>query len=250
MKTFATFFLLMVSGVIFAQTHVVEWFDLNWNQVDSKEKSSYYRITAQDAKTNRFIIEDRFASGELYRTGTFVSVKPEVRDGKFVWYFKNGRKHKEILYERNVVKEWTVWNEKKKVQLSVVLSFKGPNGEELFEAFKVDKSPEFKGGERAMKTFIEKNFVYPPVTKTEPVEGIVIVYVNVNADGKLSDPKIIRRVQPDVDNEAIRVIMSMPDWNPGTVDGKPVTIPYAIPVTIRNRSSLDYSRTRTSNRNI
>lgn len=250
MKQLAIFFLLLISGLAFAQTHDITWFDSEWKNVETKDKALYYRITVQDSLTKLYIVEDHNVTGEIIRTGSFVSFNPEIREGRFIWYFKNGRKNKEVLYQNNIVKEWAVWNEKKKIQLSVVLSFKGPNGEELFEAFKVDKSPEYVGGTKAMKIFIDKNIVYPPSTKLDPIEGTVVVYVNVGEDGKLKGAKVIRPVHPDVDAEALRIVSIMPDWKPGTVEGRPVTIPYAIPIIFRNRSSQDYSRTRTTNPNL
>lgn len=250
MKTITTFMMMLVCATLFGQTHIVTWFDSDWKKVESKEQAAYYRVSIQDAKTNLFIIEDRYSTGELFRTGSYISINPEIRDGKFVWYFKNGRKQKEMLYEKNSPIDWTVWNEKKKVQLSVVLTYKGLNGEDLYEAFKVDKAPEFKGGEKAMKSYIEKNFVYPPSSRVEPIEGIAVVLVNVNPDGKLSDAKIMRKVHPDIDAEAIKLVSNMPDWTPGSVEGKAVAIPYAIPIRIRNKSSLEFSRTRTSSPNL
>jgi len=249
MRTIVTFFILLVSGLLCAQTNEISWFDSSWNQTTDKEQAFYYRVCNLDSQSKHYLVEDHYATGELFRSGSFISFNPEIRDGKFVWYFKNGKKNKEIFYDRNTVTNWTVWNEKKKVQLSVVLEFKGPNGEDLFEAFKVDKEPEYVGGTKAMKAFIDKNQVYPPSTAINPIEGTVIVYVNVGADGKLVDAKVVKNVHPDVDKEALRIVNMMPDWIPGLIEGKPVTVPYAISVTFRSRSAQDFNRTRTSNPN-
>jgi periplasmic protein TonB len=249
MRNTIVFIMLLLSGFLCAQVNETTWFDSNWKQTFDKNLAVYYCICNLDTTDNHYLVEDHFSTGEIYRSGSFKSLNPEIRDGKFIWYFKNGRKNKEILYSENSVKSWTVWNEKKVVQLSVLLSFKGPHGEDLYEAFKVDKEPEFVGGVKAMKTFIDKNLVYPPSTKIDPIEGNVIVYVNVDTTGKLVDIKILRRLNPDVEKEALRVIQMMPDWKPGLIDGKPVKVPYIISIPFRNRSAQDFSRTRTSNPN-
>ena len=63
--------------------------------------------------------------------------------------------------------------------------------------------------------------------------GRVNVVFIVNEDGSLSDVKVIRSIIPELDKEAIRVVKSMPKWNPSKQNGKAVKTKYTVPVTFR-----------------
>ena len=74
-------------------------------------------------------------------------------------------------------------------------------------------------------------------TNTRPdytlVNGSVMVTFVVNKDGSIVDPEVIKAVDKDLDNEALRVVKGMPKWNPGKQRGKPVRVKYTVPVTFR-----------------
>ena len=63
--------------------------------------------------------------------------------------------------------------------------------------------------------------------------GRVNVVFIVNEDGSLSDIKVIRSISPELDKEAIRVVKSMPKWNPAKQNGKVVKMKYVVPVNFR-----------------
>ncbi|MBW0023164.1 energy transducer TonB, partial [Segatella copri] len=64
--------------------------------------------------------------------------------------------------------------------------------------------------------------------------GRVNVVFIVNEDGSLSDVKVIRSIIPELDKEAIRVVKSMPKWNPAKQNGKAVKMKYVVPVNFRS----------------
>lgn len=100
--------------------------------------------------------------------------------------------------------------------------------EPIFEV--VEKMPEFPGGMKALMKYLDENINYPEAAKTQKVEGRVFVQFIVDPDGNINDTKILRGVSPALDAEAIRVISSMPKWNPGTQRGKNVRVRYTMPV--------------------
>lgn len=83
-------------------------------------------------------------------------------------------------------------------------------------------TPAFPGGEKALKDYITKNTVYPKEARENSVEGVVTVSFTVAADGSLSDIKVVRLVDPDLEKEAIRVVTAMPAWTPAENQGVPV----------------------------
>ncbi len=99
----------------------------------------------------------------------------------------------------------------------------------------VDYMPEFPGGEEAMMKFLGDNTKYPAQARENGSSGVVIVSFIVEVDGSLSNIKVLRSVEESLDNEAIRVVKSMPKWNPGKHNGEKVRVNYNLPL----RFSLD-----------
>lgn len=96
-----------------------------------------------------------------------------------------------------------------------------------------EKMPQFPGGDVALMNYVRDNLKYPEEAMKAGVQGRVVVKFVVSADGSVASPEIIRSVSPELDAEAIRVVESMPRWNPGTTDGKPVDAWFALPVFFR-----------------
>lgn len=84
-----------------------------------------------------------------------------------------------------------------------------------------------------MMSYLAENVKYPLVAAENGVQGRVVVEFIVEKDGSLSDVKVKRGVDPSLDREAVRVVKSMPRWNPGKKDGQPVRVRFSVPVTFR-----------------
>lgn len=91
--------------------------------------------------------------------------------------------------------------------------------------------PSFPGGLVAMLKYLNKHIVYPKKARDEGYQGRVVARIVVETDGSISNVEILRSVESSIDAEAIRVIKSMPRWNPGKLNGKPVKTQYTVPVT-------------------
>ena len=97
----------------------------------------------------------------------------------------------------------------------------------------VEQQPEFPGGTSGLAKWLGDNIKYPAEAAKQGIEGRVIVQFVVGSDGTVSDAKLMRPVNPLLDQEALRVVTAMPKWTPGKQDGKPVAVKYTIPVTFR-----------------
>ena len=95
----------------------------------------------------------------------------------------------------------------------------------------VEKMPSFPGGSEALKEYLKKNTRYP--NPDACIQGRVVVVFVVDEKGNLSDVKVARSVESSLDAEAVRVVKSMPRWNPGIEKGKAVKVRYTLPVTFR-----------------
>jgi protein TonB len=94
----------------------------------------------------------------------------------------------------------------------------------------VEEMPEFPGGEEALYKFLSENTVYPPFARTAGIEGRVTIGFVVEPDGRLSNFRVVRSAAPILDEEALRVVKTLPRWKPGKQRGKAVRVQYQIPV--------------------
>lgn len=95
----------------------------------------------------------------------------------------------------------------------------------------VDQAPEFPGGIDSLLTFLSANIKYPDAAKAKKVEGRVVLTFVVNKEGSITDVKIIRNLRMGCGEEAKRVILAMPKWEPGKKDGENVSVSYTLPIT-------------------
>ena len=89
---------------------------------------------------------------------------------------------------------------------------------------------EYPGGFEAMAAYIAKSVVYPEKAKAEGVEGKVFVQFVVDTDGSIAEATVLRGVGGECDAEALRVVKSMPKWQPATFKGKPARSKYVMPI--------------------
>ena len=107
-----------------------------------------------------------------------------------------------------------------------------PEEQTIFEV--VEQMPEFpNGGMAGLMQYLSKNIKYPTIAQENGTQGRVTVQFVVNRDGTISNPEVVRGVDPYLDKEAIRVISSMPKWTPGVQNGKKVRVKYTVPVSFR-----------------
>jgi TonB family protein len=95
---------------------------------------------------------------------------------------------------------------------------------------KVEKMPEFPGGEDAMNDFLSRNLSYPAMAKEQGIQGKVWIGFMVDKFGNVENVEILRGIGGGCDEEAKRVVEMMPRWNPGTQDGKPVNVKFRFPI--------------------
>jgi TonB family protein len=94
----------------------------------------------------------------------------------------------------------------------------------------IDEMPEFKGGMKGLMKFISGNIKYPDQAKKEKEQGNVEVNFVIKSNGKVENVSVANAGNISLDTEAIRVISSMPDWNPGKQGGESVDVSFTIPI--------------------
>ena len=154
---------------------------------------------------------------------------------KLLFLYQDGNKKKGISFtDERLPKEnktnWTIvynekWNE-------VMQSDPGTPDNPIFEV--VEHMPEFTGGGMpALMEYLSKNIKYPEAAMKKGIQGRGIVQFVVEKDGSITNVKILRGVDPELDKEAVRVVSAMPKWRPGTQRGEAVRVRFTVPVMFR-----------------
>lgn len=104
----------------------------------------------------------------------------------------------------------------------------------------VEKQPEFPGGMRAFQDYLRTNVRYPAAANSANITGRVFVSLIVRNDGRITDVGVLKGLGYGCDEEAIRVISTMPNWKPGSQSGRAVNVKYNLVVPF----GVDNSRQR------
>lgn len=97
----------------------------------------------------------------------------------------------------------------------------------------VEKQAEFPGGIQALMQWLSMNVRYPEDAMKNDAQGRVIVKFVVNPDGSISDPTVLKSVEPSLDQEAIRVVMAMPKWEAAENHGQKVASYFNLPIAFK-----------------
>ena len=100
----------------------------------------------------------------------------------------------------------------------------------------VEEKPSFMGGDaNAFSKWVNERLNYPEIAKENGIQGRVLLQFVVGADGKVSNVKVVRGVDPSLDKEAVRVVQSSPNWSPGKQRDRAVKVTYTFPVIFQLR---------------
>ena len=94
----------------------------------------------------------------------------------------------------------------------------------------VEQMPQYPGGMGEFMKYVGTNIKYPKEAVAAKKQGTVLVSFVIEKDGSVSNPKVLKPVDANLDAEALRVVGASPKWNPGTQNGKPVPVRYAVPI--------------------
>ncbi|PRY07815.1 outer membrane transport energization protein TonB [Pontibacter ummariensis] len=94
----------------------------------------------------------------------------------------------------------------------------------------VEQMPSFPGGETEMLKYLAKNIRYPAAAQRAGVEGLVVLSFVVSKTGEISEIQVIKNLGAGTDEEATRVVKTMPKWTPGKQNGRAVPVRYTLPV--------------------
>ncbi len=179
------------------------------------------------------------------------------RDGKWIgldslgrmngqWFYENGQKEGILeLYD----KEGTVTRKalyKKGELMEILIGEEGIGKDSLIQ--EVEQMPMFPGCEwlegsdeesykkcatKKMLMHIYKNINYPEVARMNGVEGQALIRFIINEKGEMKEIKVLRGVCDAIKTECQKVVKSMPNWRPGSQNGKPVKVYFNLPIKFK-----------------
>lgn len=94
----------------------------------------------------------------------------------------------------------------------------------------VEEMPEFPGGEKALLNYLATHVKYPVIAQENGIQGKVYISFIIDENGDVKNATLLRGVDKSLDNEALRVIRSMPKWKPGKQRGNPVKVQFTGPI--------------------
>ena len=103
--------------------------------------------------------------------------------------------------------------------------------EEIFTIVETNRG--CAGGEAPMYQYLGNNMKYPPIARDNNIQGRVYVSFVVEKDGSITDVKVLRGIGGGCDEEAVRVVKSMPKWSPGKQRGKAVRVRFNLPILFK-----------------
>ena len=100
----------------------------------------------------------------------------------------------------------------------------------------VEQKPSFNGGDaNEFSKWVNSRLVYPEIAKENGVQGRVTLQFTVEADGRVTNVRVLRGVDESLDKEAVRVVSSSPKWKPGKQRDRAVKVTYTFPVIFQLR---------------
>ncbi|WP_288242634.1 M56 family metallopeptidase [uncultured Bacteroides sp.] len=169
-----------------------------------------------------------FARPEISETAEEIAAV-KVNDLTAIVETKAAKTIEEAVQVSTVLKDTAKPVEVKYIPVEVSDKLKGTP---LYEV--VEQMPEFPGGGMAATLeYIQKNMQYPESAKKNGTQGRVTVQFVIDKEGNVTEPKVIRSVDKELDAEAIRLVKSMPKWKPGMQKGEVVAVKYTMPVLFK-----------------
>ena len=96
-----------------------------------------------------------------------------------------------------------------------------------------EQMPQFPGGEVALMKYLMTHVQYPENAAKNNIDGRVIVQFVIDKNGEIGEVKVVRSVNEELDAEAVRVIKTLPKFEPGRQNGEPVNVWYTLPVMFK-----------------
>lgn len=120
------------------------------------------------------------------------------------------------------------------------IDYRSDHDDQAAYLFSLDKEPSFMGhGYNTFSSWVSKQLVYPPISRSAGSEGTVRIRFTIDKNGELVNPRVWESSgDRRLDAEAIRVVSSSPQWEPGMLNGKPVRVELTLPIIFQLKTPV------------
>ena len=245
-KKYISFILFIISITIHAQD--TTYYDVNYKKVETLKLAKYYCIiTNEPTDTLQKINKTYYLSGQLkveFNSINLLDENSHIKrniEGKLKKWYENGKLQRETYYKKGKKdgQNTAYWENGQLRRLENYANGKFIDGKSFDLDGKeipytpIDEMPEFPGGQKALLDYISNNLKYPVEMQKMGIQGKTILRFVVLKDGSISNIEITRSATSGLDEEAIRVVKSLPKWKPGMLDGDLVSVYYTLPINFK-----------------
>lgn len=215
---------VLLSAVVFAQEKK-QYLDPQLN-VTLNESSAKFVRTIKQINDTVYDVKINFKTGELMMTGYYKDANLTTENGDFMYYYANGTVESQGKYRAgNKVGIWKRWNYDGQQKPDRIYQ------DENFEFNNRASTPaHFPGGMTELKKRIREQVNYPAEAKSKDISGTVYVNFVVDKKGAVTQAVVANSVYYLLDEEALRFVSNLPDWEPAKRDGKPVASSFILPI--------------------
>ena len=198
---------------------------------DSLLKKTIYYLSGQ--KKSEFSLLNVYKKGQIVQQKTIgekwkwfkngeIQLKAYYKDGllegEFNTYWDNGKQRRKDTFNNGKLIEGNCYD-------SI--------GNKISVYFPYEILPQFPGGEEKLMRYLSHQVKYPDIAMEQSIQGDVSTQFYVEADGKITNIRIMKNINYYLDIEAFRVINSMPSWTPGKIEGINTRFKYTLPIIFR-----------------
>ena len=232
------------------------------NSVKDISSAGMYSTIERVALGNDSIITETsyYMSGQKKETGSYLhkytkkgKLIENERTGERCEWFENGNIRLKAFYQGGKKEgEFCTWwpngKNRRKDRFEMDKLIEGncfdSLGNKLPDYFPYETFPQFPGGDKKLKLYLDREVKYPPKAFEKNIQGKVVTEFFIERDGSISDIRVTKNVDFHLDLEAYRVICKMPDWIPATQEGQKIRVKYTLPISFvirtENISLLHY----------
>ena len=250
MKPLITLFAILLLHLS-ALAQDTTWYNQQW-EATTAAKASYFRTKIRT--DTGWFVTDHYRSGKPQMTGSYADDSFHIRQGEFRWYdgqgnidhlvtFAKGKENGPETFYYNDGRKKATGNNKDdkhegpwfgyyhsgkiagkafyKAGQQASASFFNENGSPNKKDTAFLRGSDYPGGIPQYLRFLNKTLRYPDSAVIYEREGTVVVQFRISPEGKISDLQVVQSVSKELDDEALRVMRSMPDWIPAVIGGIP-----------------------------
>ncbi len=240
--------LLIASSFVNGQEKV--YYDVDANITKDINLATHYTITLESTKGRYSLFNetDYYISGQKKAVRSYIvkdkngkSIDSKLIGEKLEWfengdvklkaYYKDGKLNGEFYtyWPSGIQRRKDIFKKDKLIEGNCYDSI----GNKLPNYFPYETFPEFPGGGDNLFKFFREEIKYPVEAQENGIQGRVVIQFYVETDGRISDIRIVEKVNNYLDDEAYRLISSMPKWTSGTREGQKIRFKVTHPIRFR-----------------